>query len=86
MGFYLFALPAEHLASVDDQVSKAGARRQKFSNDDAYQGKADVDIHNAQQQRDTAGDHRHGQAVFFRASKSPDECQTFSVHIQEAAV
>lgn len=42
-----FALPAEYLASVDDQVSKAGACRQKFSDDDTHKRKADVDIHDA---------------------------------------
>lgn len=47
MRFCLFALQSEYLASIDNQVSKAGARGQKFSDDDAYKGKPDVYVHNA---------------------------------------
>lgn len=47
MQFCLFALQPEYLASVDDQVSKAGACCQKFSDDHTYKGKSDVYVHNA---------------------------------------
>lgn len=76
----------EYLRSVDDQIAQASPCRQKFSDDDAHQRKADIDLCRAQQNGNGAGKHHFAKGVPFFPAKGVDQRDLFGIHLSKARV
>lgn len=67
------------MASIDDEVAEAGIGGKKFADDDADKAQADIDLHVADDIRNTAGDNNFFQHILTIAAKSPYQEQFIRV-------
>ena len=76
----------EYLRAVDDQIAEAPSRGQKFADDNAHKGKADVDFHAAQDQRYGAWQNYLDKGVSPTAAQRVDQLAHFRVDLTETGV
>ena len=76
----------EYLRAVDDQITQSTSCGQKFSDDDAYKGEADIDLNGADDRRDAAWQNNFGEAVFFCSAKRAYQDQLIVINFVKAGI
>ncbi len=76
----------EHLRPIDNQIPQPPSCRQEFSDNDAYQSQADIDLHIAEHGGNGGGKHDLMESVKAVPAKGIDELELFGIHLFKAGV
>lgn len=76
----------EHLAAVNDQITKTASCADKFTDHDTYQAQPDIDFKRTEQERHGRRQDHLEQGILFRPSQSIDQLDGIRIHFLETAV
>lgn len=74
------------LAGINNQIAKPLSGSDKFTDDDTYKTKADINLHDTQDQRHGGGKDNFCQLILFGSSKGGDQLSFIRVSILKACI